>query len=100
MARPKTHGNGQTIASLRDESAATPPAPTMAPAAFGSAPTVSSNPVDSGERSVRAAMNGGPDVQIYGGGEALIKQSRPRRVRGQSGSGAAGAVDGTTTLPN
>ena len=100
MARPKAHGNAQTIASLNDENAATPPVPSMgAGTGFGGAPTLSSNPIDSGERSIAAAMNGGADAMVYGGGAAVVKQRSPRRVSGSSGSGAVGAVDGSSALP-
>jgi hypothetical protein len=99
MARPKAHGNSQTIASLRDEAAENPPTRGAGAAGFGGAPTLSSNPIDSGERSV-AAVTGEVFPTPYGGGASIVKQPAPRRVRGTSGSGAAGAVDGTTSLPS
>lgn len=99
MARPKAHGNSQTIASLRDEAAENPPTRGAGAAGFGGAPTLASNPIDSGERSV-AAVNAEVFPTPYGMGEAITKRPAPRRVRGTSGSGAAGAVNGTTALPN
>lgn len=99
MARPKAYNNGKTIASLRDEAAANPPSGGNAAVGFGGAPTMSSNPIDSGERSV-AAVTGEVFPTPYGGGEAITKRPTPRRTRGQSGSGAAGAVNGSTALPN
>lgn len=99
MARPKAYNNGQTISSLRDEAAADPPMRGAGAAGFGGAPTMSSNPIDSGERSV-AAVTGEVFPTPYGGGESITKRPTPRRVRGQSGSGAAGAVNGSNALPN
>jgi hypothetical protein len=99
MARPKAHGNSQTIASLRDEAAENPPTRGAGASGFGGAPTLSSNPIDSGERSVAAVTN---EVfpTPYGGGASIVKQPAPRRVRGSSASGATGAKDATTSLPN
>lgn len=99
MARPKAHGNSQTIASLRDEAAENPPTRGAGAAGFGGAPTLASNPIDSGERSV-AAVTGEVFPTPYGMGEAITKRPAPRRVRGTSGSGAVGAVNGTNALPS
>jgi hypothetical protein len=99
MARPKAHGNAQTIASLRDEAAENPPTRGTGAAGFGGAPTLASNPIDSGERSV-AAVTGEVFPTPYGGGASVTKRPAPRRVRGSSASGATGAKDATTSLPN
>ena len=103
MARQKSFRDSQTIASLRDEAVANPPSAGRGITAFGGAPVLAGNPLDSGERSVGASAASGEAFPTGHGAKAetmIVHRPSPRKVSGASASGAKGAFDATQGLPN
>lgn len=98
MARQRAHGGAPTLATLTDESVAGSPS---SGGGFGNAPTLSPNPINSGERSVGAASAAGAVFpNTYGGGKSIAVHQPTRRASGTSAGGATGATPSNPgTLP-
>lgn len=95
----KSFGGVQTMASLLNDAVAdAAPSRGQAAAGYRGAPTLATNPIDSGERAIVSGPSGPAYPAPYGGAPAHVKNPTPRTKSGHSGSGQKGAVDNTQPL--